>query len=357
MAEWTGGERTEQPTQRRREEARRQGQVALSPEVSPVAILAAALALGSLGGPLALGRMRAMLHASLRAVEHGVDDGSLPAVLLGPALLEAARVVVPVLVLVGVVGATAVVAQVGFAVHPALVLPKGGRLAGGWARLWSGQSVAGLLKALAKIVLVLAVAWRVVLELGHGAMAAPAMAPAELVALVGGALRTLLLVLLGPLALIGAGDWVWQRWRFEQSLKMSRQEVKEEQRQTEGDPQLRGRFRRAHRELVRRRMLADVKTADVVLTNPTHVAVALRYRASEGAAPRVVAKGADELAQRIRDAARAAGVPIVERRALARALFRTVRVGAEVPRELYKAVAEILAYIYTVRGVPGAEDR
>lgn len=357
MAEWTGGERTEQATPRRREEARKQGQVALSPEVSPVLILAAAVALGSLAGPAALGRLRAMLRDSLRTVGDVVAAGASPADLLGPALLEVARVVAPVLLVVGIVGTAAVVAQVGFAVRPALVLPKASRLAGGWARLWSGQSLAGLLKALAKIVLVLAVAWQVVLQLGQGAVAAPAMAPPEVVAFAGAALRTLLLVLLGPLVLIGAGDWAWQKWRFEQSLKMSRQEVKDEQRQTEGDPQLRGRFRRAHRELARRRMLADVKTADVVLTNPTHVAVALRYRASESAAPRVVAKGADELAQRIRDAARAAGVPIVERRALARALFRAVRVGAEVPRELYKAVAEILAYIYAVRGVPGAEER
>lgn len=353
MADTPPGERTEQPTPRRREQAREQGQVVLSPEVSPVLVLAAILAAASLGGPLLLRRSGALLRDSLRAVASGMADSEMRTGLVGPALLDMAALLAGVLVLVGAVGSAAVVAQVGLAFHPALILPKASRLGGGWKRLWSGQSLAGLVKAVAKIGVVLGVAWHVLFSLGGASVAAPAMAPPELLAFVGESLQRLLLVLLGPLAVIGAADWAWQKWRFEQSLKMSRQEIKEEQRQSEGDPLLRGRFRRAHRELARRRMLADVKTADVVLTNPTHVAVALRYRPAEGSAPRVLAKGADEMARRIKDVARAAGVPIVERRALARALFRSVRVGAEVPQQLYKAVAEILAYIYALRGLPG----
>ena len=138
---------------------------------------------------------------------------------------------------------------------------------------------------------------------------------------------------------------------------MSRHEVREELKQSEGDPQVRVRFRRAHREIAKRRMLGEVARADVVLTNPVHVAVALRYRPEEGAAPRVVAKGADALAARIKDAARAAGVPIVERRALARALYRAVQIGGEIPPHLYRAVAEILAYIYSLRGTSPVEAR
>jgi flagellar biosynthetic protein FlhB len=160
------------------------------------------------------------------------------------------------------------------------------------------------------------------------------------------------------LGALGALDFLWQRWRHEQSLKMSRHEVKEEQKQAEGDPQIKMRFKRAHREVAKRRMLAEVKRADVVLTNPIHVAVALRYRAQEMGAPRVVAKGAGELAAKIKDEARQAGVPIVERRALARALFKSVALGAEIPPALYRAVAEILAYIYSLRAVaPAGEAR
>ena len=138
---------------------------------------------------------------------------------------------------------------------------------------------------------------------------------------------------------------------------MTRQEVREEQKESEGDPQVRQRFRRAHREIARRRMLAEVPRADVVLTNPTHVAVALRYRPGEMAAPLVLAKGAGELAQKIKDAARQAGIPIIERRALARALFRSVKLGAEIPPALYRAIAEILAYVYSLRGRVAEESR
>jgi hypothetical protein len=132
-----------------------------------------------------------------------------------------------------------------------------------------------------------------------------------LVSFTGLGLRRLVLTMALALAVLGVADYFWQRRRHEQSIKMSRQEVKEEARESEGDPQVRARFRRAHRELAGRRMLAEVKHADVVLTNPTHYAIALRYRAEEMVAPQVIAKGAGELAQKIKDAARSAGVPIV----------------------------------------------
>jgi flagellar biosynthetic protein FlhB len=130
---------------------------------------------------------------------------------------------------------------------------------------------------------------------------------------------------------------------------MTRQEIKDEMRQSEGDPKLRQRMKRAYRDLSGNRMLSQVATADVVITNPTHFAVALRYRSDENGAPRVVAKGVDELAERIKQLARAGGVPIVERRSLARALYRSVKVGSEIPGGLFRAVAEVLAYIYALQ--------
>jgi flagellar biosynthetic protein FlhB len=157
------------------------------------------------------------------------------------------------------------------------------------------------------------------------------------------------------LAVLGVVDWLWQRWRHEQQLRMTRQELREEQKETEGDPQVRARLRRVHREIARRHVVAEVRHADVVLTSPMRVAVALGYRAAEMTAPRLVAKGAGEMAEKIKDAARRAGVPIVERRALARALFRSVTLGGQIPPALYRAVAEILAHIYSQRGARGAE--
>jgi flagellar biosynthetic protein FlhB len=355
MADETG-DRTEAATPKRREEARRQGQVVLSPEVAPVAVLATVLLLASMGAPALLHESRIVLRAWLAAVGPTAahDDSPLP--LLVHALRELGSVLAPLLLAIAVVGTGAVLAQIGFDLRPELALPKGERIAGGLQRVFSLQGVANLVKAVVKIAVVGAVAWQVVLAVGQGAIAAPAMPPADILALATLGLRKLVLWMLVPLAALGAADWFWQRWRFEQSIKMSRQEVKQEHKESEGDPQIRARFRRAHRELGRRRMLTEVRRADVILTNPTHVAVALRYRAEEGAAPTVLAKGVDEVAQKIKEEARRHGVPIVERRALARALFRQVPIGGEIPATLYKAVAEILAYIYSLRAAAAARE-
>ncbi len=359
MAEQGGADRTEQATPKRREEARKHGQVILSPEVAPVAVLLAALVVTTAGAPMLLAQTRVVLRAWLAAVGPiAADDGpTWPLMVI--ALHELGSVLGPFFIVVAVVGIGTVVAQVGFKLTPELAAPQLSRigLVQGWQRLFSLQGAASLVKAVVKIVVVSLIAFQVIQSWGHVAVAAPTMSIGEILALAGGSVRHLLLVMAIPLAILGAGDWLWQRWRHEQSLKMSRQEVKDEHKESEGDPQVRARFRRAHRELAKRRMLADVRKADVVLTNPVHVAVAIRYRPDEMRAPLVLAKGAEEMAQRIKDAARSAGVPIVERRALARALFRAVQVGSEIPPALYKAVAEILAYIYSLRGVPRGAER
>jgi flagellar biosynthetic protein FlhB len=356
-------DRTERATPRRRSEARRRGQVVRSPEVSPVAELLAALAVVSWGAPLLLERSRTLLGAWLAAAGPlaAEPDGLLSAAapLAARSFAELGGLLVPFCVSMAVVGGGAVVAQVGWQVNPGLVAPDLDRLnpANGLRRIFSPDGAMNLVKATVKITVALVLAYQVIVHLGAAAVAAPALMPEEILGFAGRGLRRLFLVLGAALAVLGLLDYLWQRWRYEQSLRMSRQEVREEQKETEGDPQVKARFRRAHREIARRRMLAEVKRADVVLTNPIHVAVALRYRAAENVAPRVVAKGAGELAEKIKDAARRAGVPIVERRALARALFRAVKLGAEIPPALYRAVAEILAYIYSLRGASAAEAR
>jgi flagellar biosynthesis protein FlhB len=359
MAEELGGDRTERATPKRREEARKRGQVVLSPEVSPVAVLLGALGLAWLGAPRALATLREVLASWLAGAGPAAvhDDAVFPA--LGGTLVRVAAALGPFFVTTALVGTAAVVAQVGFAVHPELVLPKAERVspAAGAKRLFSSHGAMSLLKALVKIALVLGVAYSVVGRIAREGVATPAMAVDDILAFTGRGLAQLFATMAMVLAALGLADFLWQRRRHEQQLRMTRQEVKQETKESEGDPQVRQRFRKAHREYAKRRMLADVKGADVVLTNPIHYAVALRYRPHDMAAPRVVAKGAGELAQRIKETARAAGVPIVERRALARALYRTVAVGAEIPPALYRAVAEILAYIYGLRGRPAAAAR
>jgi len=357
MAE-SASDRSEKATPRRREEAREKGQVVLSPEVSPVAVLLAALAMASFGGPRLLAQSRLVLRGWLASIgpAAAADDAVGP--MIAHAVLQMVSVLAPFFIATAVVGAGAIVAQIGFAVRPQLLVPDPGRMnpARGMKRIFSAAGAVGLMKAVLKIAIVGAIAYRVLWRAGNDAVAAPGMTLDELLAFTGYGMRRLLIGMAMALGVLGVADYLWQRWRHERDLRMTRQEVKEEQKDSDGDPQIRGRFRRAHRELARRRMLTDVKTADVVLTNPVHVAVALRYRPAEMAAPRVVAKGAGELAQKIKDAARTAGIPIVERRALARALFRSVKIGSEIPPALYRAVAEILAYIFSLRGRPSAEE-
>jgi flagellar biosynthetic protein FlhB len=153
------------------------------------------------------------------------------------------------------------------------------------------------------------------------------------------------------LVVIAAGDYLFQRYQHEEDLKMTKQEVRDDLKDTEGQPLVKGRIRRLQRELATRRMMAAVETADVVVTNPTHFAVALKFDVLTMAAPLVVAKGQDFIAQRIKKIAREHNVPMVENVELARSLYRSVEIGQEVPVELYRAVAQILAQVYRLKGV------
>jgi flagellar biosynthetic protein FlhB len=346
--------RTERATPKKREEARKRGQVPRSVEIGPAAQLLVFLGIASVGAPWAVGQAREVMVSWLAAPARlvGQDD------LLGAVAPLAARsgmamlaVTAPLLFATAAVGIAVMVAQVGWKPNLELIVPDATRLspAAGLRRIFSPDGLINLPKGLLKMGLLFWVAYAVLVEVGSQAIATPDMTADQLLLFAGDGMFRLLWVMAFALGLIGALDYIWARWRHEQSIKMSRQEIKDELREADGDPQIKARFRRSHREIAKRRMLTEVKTADVVLVNPIHVAVALRYRAVEMRAPIVVAKGAGELCEKIKDAARTAGVPIVERRALARALFRQVKLGAEIPPTLYTAVAEILAYIFSLR--------
>lgn len=346
--------RTERATPKKRDEARKRGGVPRSTEIGPSAQLLVFLALASVGAPWAVGQAREVMVAWLSAPARLAGQGDFLGAVAplaahsGTAMLG---VVAPLLFATAAVGVGVMVAQVGWQPNLELAAPDLSRLspAAGLRRVFSPDGLINLPKGLLKVGLLFWAAYAVLVQVGSQAVAAPDMTVDQLMAFAGSGMFRLLWVMALVLAFIGALDYLWARWRFEQSIRMSRQEIKEELREADGDPQIKARFRRSHREIAKRRMLVDVKTADVVLVNPIHVAVALRYRAADMRAPVVIAKGAGELCEKIKDAARKAGVPIVERRALARALFRQVKLGAEIPPALYKAVAEILAYIYSLR--------
>ena len=219
----------------------------------------------------------------------------------------------------------------------------------GLKRLLSSKSLVEALKTVVKLAAIGAVAyltlqksWPVLVMLGQTGSGATLAAIGQV------AFDLWIRVGLTYLALAGL-DYGYQWWRQRQSLQMTREEVREESRETEGNPHTRGRMRALHRQRVVRRMMVEVRRADVVLRNPTHVAVALRYEGGKMRAPKVVAKGALLMARRIIEIAQRHGVPVIENPPLARALYRGAAVGQEIPRELYRVVAEVLAYVYSLR--------
>lgn len=348
--------KTEPATPRRREEAAEQGRFALSNElITGVTIFAGigglALVAHELGGGL-LSQTRIDLAAASGAeltrerVQYLFNNlfgrsFAIAGSLMG--LLFAATIVVNV-------------AQVGFRMNP-------DRLTFDWERVspfhfdrllsWS-KSVRGLMLLL-KIVAVGTVAWWILRQRGAEVTHLGDVGLASAVARSWGLVLRLALGLAGTLLVIGLLDYAWQLWDFERSLRMSKQELKEEVKREEGDPQMKGRIRKMQRENAQRKMFRKIPEATVVITNPTHLAVALKYDAGKMAAPRVVAKGAGHIAKRIVMLARRHGVPVVERKPLAQALFKTVKVDREIPMGLYFLVAELLAYVYKLKG--GAPPR
>lgn len=336
-------ERTEQATPRRRQEARRKGQVARSIEVNSACLfLAFVLVLPSV---LEWGGIR-----FLQAFQQGLWQAGAMRLSLD-LLLGGLGLVVPVLGVLLLTGILSNALQVGFEVSAYPLKPDLNRIdpIKGFQRLFSRRALLELLKALAKFGAIAYVAWRTIqAEIPNLIMASQRPFPDALTPMshtlyqVGLRVGVLWLVL----ALL---DYLYQRYEFEKSIRMSRYELKEEYKQTEGDPYVRQRQRQRMMEMSRRRMLQDVRKADVVVTNPVTYAVALRYDRTRMNAPRVVAKGKGWLAQRIREEALRWHVPIVPNPPLARSLYAEVEVGHEIPTTLYQAVAEVLAYVYRLR--------
>ncbi len=356
MAEETGQERTERATPKRLREARERGQVARSRELGSAALLitgaATLLAAGGHMGERTAALMREAL--SLRGAELGRPQAMLER--LADALAAGYLTAAPLLV-VAVVAAVAATLAVGgwvFSAQAVAFRPEKLDPVKGLKRIFSAQGLVELLKAVAKFGLVLAVAiatlaWEAPEILGLAGEPLPAA-----LAHAGRLFAMTFLLLAAALALVAAADVPFQIWNHARQLRMTRQELKDELKETEGRPEVRSRIRQIQRQMAQQRMMAEVPKADVVVTNPTHYAVALRYEEGRRAAPVVVAKGADLVALRIRALAREAGVPVLELPPLARALYRSTELGREIPAALYVAVAQVLAYVYQLRAARAA---
>lgn len=351
MAADTDQAKTEAPTPRRREEARNKGQIARSGDLSTgLLLLSGTLFLWQWGGMVGKSLLR-ILNTGLQTV-HRPQLAELEATqLLNTLFFDVAQICGPLVLVVMAASLFVGVLQAGFHISTQVLAPDWERLSPvkGLTNLFSQRAAMRGLMAILKLVgITAAIYWMLKDKLPGFAASGRATLPLATYLAWNTAITVAISVSLGLLA-IGLVDYLFQRVRHEEELKMTRQEVRDEMRREQGDPQIKARLRKLRRELVQRRSLQDVPQATVVLTNPTHLAVALKYDRASMAAPVVVAKGADVIAQRIIAAAREHGVPVLERKPLARALYSSVEVGQEIPETLYRAIAEILAYVLKLR--------
>ena len=350
MAEETDPEsKTEEPTQRRLDEARSKGDVAKSPDLPPWASLSAAVGVLVLaGGMMASNLVNALLpfvaHPEAFDLEHG---GA--AFVARRAVGAAEPILVTVLFTAALAGVAGNLIQHGFIWAPSKAAPSAQKVSplAGFKRLFGLDGLVHFFKSVAKVLLISVICWLSLKPRLHQMMGLSEMDPRAMGPFMVEALKSLFFSVLGVLGVGAIVDWLWQRQRFMQRMRMSREEVKEDLRQSEGDPHIKAKLKALRMQRSRRRMMNAVKTATVVVTNPTHFAVALRYD-KDTPAPVCVAKGADNVALRIRAMAEENNVPVIEDPPLARALYAAVDLDEVIPQQHFEAVAKIIGFILGV---------
>ena len=352
MAEQEGQEKTEVPTEKKRRESREEGQVAFSKELSSAALLAGIVLTLVATSPIILDAMRQLMSQIFRDLAQS-EELSIDSIftLSGEILSIILPAFAPFVAVIIFVGIFASVLQVGVLITFKAIAPKFNKISPltGLKRLFSSQSLADFLKSMAKLIIVGFVGYLTyidkITELNGLSVSTPESILIYNFTVVAEVAGKIVLALVA----IAIFDYFYQRWHHEQQLMMTKQEVKDETKQTEGDPQLKVRIRQIQREMSNARMMQEVPKADAVIVNPTHFSVAILYDRDVMTAPEVIAKGADHLALRMRTVARENNVPILERPELARDLYANVEIGDDIPERFYKAIAEILAFVYRLR--------
>ncbi|MBI5117002.1 flagellar biosynthesis protein FlhB [Candidatus Poribacteria bacterium] len=350
MPEPYGGEKTEPATPRRREEVRKKGQVARSVDLtSSIMLLASMLALYFLTPTLMRELMDVTRSYLANAATTRVDVDSAPVLLIGMAL-QVSGFFVPFMLIILSAALVANMAQVGFSLSGYPLVPRIEKISpgAGFRRLFSARSFAELVKSIFKIAIVGLIAYFTIRREFDRLMGLMNVDVWGAWVFFGRLSFTLGMRVAIAFLVLGLADYGFQRYQFEQDIRMTKEEVRQEIKDFEGDPQIRARIRRVRRQMAISRMMAEVPRAHVVVTNPTSLAVALKYEMREMPAPVVVAKGARLMAERIREVAASNGVPIVENVPLAQMLFKSVEIGSPIPERLYRAVAEVLAYVYQI---------
>lgn len=352
MPEESGQEKTEEATPRKREKAREEGQVAKSVELPSVLVLLASVVTLFFSMGFVYEKMKILLIRSLSFEKIPLMDTHELVRQFYHYTFVFFITIAPVLLAAFIAALLSNFMQVGFEVSWSAIEAKPDKLdpMKGFGRMFSKRSAMELVKSILKIVIIAVVAYSSV----KGSFA-------QLIRLYDNSLEQIIIFILNDcfkmflwiliaMLVLAIIDYGFQKWAFEEQLKMSKQEVKEEYKQTEGDPHVKSRIRSIQMQAARQRMMHEVPKADVIVTNPTHFAVALKYDTMTMSAPKITAKGAGAIALKIRELAAESGVTVVENPPLARNLYKMAEIGDEVPQDLYQAVAEILAYVYKLKG-------
>jgi flagellar biosynthetic protein FlhB len=350
MAEESDAEKTEPASAKRLSEARDSGDIPRSREVGTFAVLMTTGAgLWMLGGGL-FNKMQQVLHSGLSLDREQIYNPNALMERIGADIVGMLLACLPLAGTVMLVMLAAPLLIGGWNFTARAFAPNFGKLdpVAGLGNLLSTNSLIELLKAVAKALLVGAVAWYIVLSQKDAVIGLALEPLGSATAHLGGLLARAFLIMVGALGAIALLDGPYQLWHYADKLKMTRQELIQESKESDGNPQVKGKIRQMQREMARKRMMANVPKADVIVTNPTHFAVALKYADGKGA-PRVIAKGTDEVAAKIREIGREHKITLLEAPALARALYKHTEIDDEIPEALYSAVAEVLAYVYQLR--------
>jgi flagellar biosynthesis protein FlhB len=341
-------ERTEEATSRRRDDAREKGQVARSTEIVSVGILVACLIYFYFGASGLLKNIMELMTTGFQtAGQVDLTPDSFHS-LINNYIFKGFIILFPIMLTVLVAAILGNVLQIGFMFSTESVTPKFSKVdpIKGFQRLFSIRSVVELIKSIFKICIISMVAYYVVKGELDNMIPLMEQNVWGMMNYLGRVCFRIILATTVVLVVLAILDYIYQRWEYEKSLKMTKQEIKDEYKNTEGDPLIKSRIRRLQREIAKKRMMAAVPKADVIITNPTHLAVAIQYDHENMMAPKVIAKGANIIAEKIREIARENDILIVEDKPLAQVLYKMVDVDQFIPEDLYRAVAEVLAFVY-----------
>ncbi|MBM4064110.1 MAG: flagellar biosynthesis protein FlhB [Planctomycetes bacterium] len=351
MALGADTEKTEQPTGKRIGKARSKGNIAFSPDLNNAVVLLAGIALIYVLGVITYNSLASTMKLTLGNLSCKDFNQSIVMDIFINQIYGLAKILLPILGGLLLIGLAISYYQTGFIFSfEALQFDINKlNLVAGATKLFSTKSLVKLQFSVLKLLVVGGLAFLIIRKEFNHLIHALDLSPAQIFGMMTKSMYTLSLRIAAALLILAVLDFFYQKWQYKRSLRMTKREVKDEGKESEGDPLIKGKIRAVQRQMAMKRMMAAVPTADVVVTNPTHYAVALKYENTAMKAPTVVAKGADLLAKRIKDIAKKHNIPLVEDKPLAQTLYKTVEIGKEIPQKLYYAVAKVLSYVYQLK--------